>query len=356
MSSPITLTDLFAGAGGLTQGMRTASDRFVPMQAVEFETAPAATYRANHPGTDVWAGDILTWLDHGDQLSVDVVVGGPPCQGFSLMGKRDVNDERNLLWRAYAQAVERIQPAYFVMENVPQFYTSPEWEMFCEELEHGRLRDYEIAQPQILNSADYGTPQVRRRAIVLGTRRGMPALNYPQPTTPEPLTVRDGFAGIDPDAVAVVMPTGRVVNTGSGNQPGPYRSDELHVTQVYSEEYLERFAAIPVGGSRSDIPEHLRPARWRGADPTTVTDAFGRAHWDRPSVTLRTKFHQPDQGRYVHPDRNRGLTLFEGSRLQGFPDDYLWVGSKTAVARQIGNAVPVPLAAAVGCEIARLLS
>ncbi len=127
---------------------------------------------------------------------------------------------------------------------------------------------------------------------------------------------------------------------------GPYKTPELHVTVQPSAVSLERYRAIPPGGNRLDLPDRLKLPAWRG-QYTGAADVMGRLRWDRPFVTLRTEFFRPEKGRYLHPDEPRPLTHYEAARLQGFPDEYLWSGSKASLARQIGNAVPPPLAAAL---------
>lgn len=353
-STPIRITDLFAGAGGFTAGILSSDNRFEAVQAVEWDIDAAATYRENFSSAEVVNADITEWVDSGTFVDCDVIIGGPPCQGFSTLGKQEENDEKNLLWRQYAYVVEQIQPHYFVMENVPQFEKSPQKAVFLDEMEYGSLRNYR-ASFWTVNTADYGTPQTRKRMIVLGSRRDLAPLRLPAPThTPENYeTVRSAFAGLVPSVSDTELPV-RKVNAWGKNRPGPFRSDELHLTRKFSALSLSRFAEIPPGGNRFDLPYDLQAPCWR-KHTTGSADVMGRLHIDKPSITIRTEFNKPEKGRYLHPFEDRAITHHEATRLMGFPDDYLWVGSKTSIARQIGNAVPIPLGVEIGRQIAKAI-
>lgn len=343
----IRVLDLFAGAGGLSEGLRTGDPRFQTVCAVEMEPRAAATYAENHPEAHVYAGTIQDWLQNEAVPPVDVVVGGPPCQGFSALGKQDANDERNSMWRHYADAVARARPKFFVMENVPQFLTSPEFELLSEMVQPGSpLEDYDFTAT-VLNAADYGAPQLRRRAIVIGFLRSEGAPGLPEKTHGEAapyVTVRDAIAVLPP---VRPLPAGRERKQGGKSFAGPFRADELHVTRNYSDLSLKRFAEIPEGGNRFNLPDELKCKAWLGHD-TGSGDVMGRLHWDKPSVTIRTEFTKPEKGRYLHPKESRAITPYEGALLQGFPADYRFIGSVTEIVKQIGNAVPIPLGAALG--------
>lgn len=351
----LRVLDLFAGAGGLTAGMHAASARFRTVRAVELEPEAAATYQANY-GDVVYCGPIQTWLEQEEVPEVDVVVGGPPCQGFSTLGKRDVDDERNLLWRYYAETVRRARPQYFVMENVPAFLKSPQFSVFTEAFAPGgALEEYEF-EARVLNAADYGAAQVRKRVVVLGRHRDASAVVMPNAThTPEMYrTVRDAFEGdgrqaVPRHAAEFELPPGTVDRFGR-TMPGVFKASDLHVGRSYTDLSLERFRAIPYGGGRFDLPDELKAPCWR-KHRTGSGDVMGRLVWEKPSVTIRTEFFKPEKGRYLHPTQHRAITHFEAARIQGFDDDYKFVGSRTAIARQIGNAVPIPLGKALGREI-----
>ncbi|WP_103061756.1 DNA cytosine methyltransferase [Actinomyces qiguomingii] len=358
-STTIRVLDLFAGAGGLTAGFHEASDRFQSVAAVEMDPYAAASYHETFPDTDVYAGSIQHWLaEDAVPSGIDVVVGGPPCQGFSTLGKQDAEDERNRLWEQYAQVIRRAEPKFFVVENVPAFGKSPQYRDFLDATSPGGfLEDYSF-DFRVLNAADYGAPQTRKRAVLIGHHRDMSAPGFPEPThSPngdndlKPYeTVRDALRGVpakpDMDARFDEVRT----QVGSREVPGAFSPRELHISRNYSDQSRERFENIPEGGNRSNLPDHLKAPCWL-RHTTGSMDVMGRLHWDRPSVTIRTEFFKPEKGRYLHPVEHRAITHYEAALLQGFPETHRFIGSRTAIARQIGNAVPIPLGAAIARRI-----
>lgn len=354
----ITVLDLFAGAGGLTAGFHEASSRFHVERAVELDLAAAATFTATFGsafGHDVvYQGGVEDWLRDEDVPNVDLIVGGPPCQGFSMLGKRDAADKRNYLWQEYAATILRAQPKYFVVENVAAFAKSQQFRDFTESTQaDGILRDYTF-EWDILNAADYGAFQARKRAILIGRHRDLPAVGMPEPThVGQHRTVRQAFMNIVPTVTDTKL-DGRTKTFFGVELPGVFRPYELHVGREYAEISRLRFPEIPEGGNRFDLPDRLKAPCWLG-HTTGSGDVMGRLHWDKPSVTIRTEFFKPEKGRYLHPTEHRAITHYEAAVLQGFPDTHRFVGSKTAIAKQIGNAVPVPLGAAIGRHIASVL-
>ncbi len=323
------LIDLFSGCGGMTAGF-LATDRFDAVLAVETNPDAAHTYAANFGGEHLHLGPIQQLESFP---SADVVVGGPPCQGFSPLNRqREATASRNL-WREYWRALEAVRPAAFVMENVPELLNSDEFQSFAalaEEIGY-RLRG------EVLNAANFGVPQRRRRAIVVGVFSGDrdTEVPWPQPTHgPDReayVTVRDAFADVpsEPDGV------------------GWHRARNPRPASV------TRYKAVPPdGGNRHQMQEnldraglgHLVPRCWR-EHSTGSHDVFGRLWWERPAPTIRTEFYKPEKGRYLHPEAHRPITIWEGALLQSmgafvFPE----AQSMTAVGRQIGNAVPPLLA------------
>lgn len=347
-----TVLDLFAGCGGLTEGLasvRNKDARFVPVAAVELDPEAAATYAVNF-GAHVFQGDIADWIGLGVP-EVDIVVGGPPCQGFSTLGKQDPDDHRNKLWIRYAEAVAQARPLYFVLENVVPFIRSAQYQDLELQTEPGgMLEDYEFdAKPLIVRASDFGAAQDRRRAVVVGRRRDMPPIRLSTwpgaaPTTWDAIGDLPFFVhNTDlPDRRRSVPMANHTLEV-----PGIFLTSELHVTRNFSAVSLRRFRAIPPGGNRHDLPWDLRAPCWK-RHTTGSNDVMGRLDWDRPSVTIRTEFWKPEKGRYLHPLADRSITHQEAARLQGFPDDFRWCGTKTSIGRQIGNAVPVPLGRAIG--------
>jgi DNA (cytosine-5)-methyltransferase 1 len=365
MSDSPTMIDLFAGCGGMTVGFNREGFRSV--LAVEWDKAAAATYAANWGEGHTHWGDIAEVT--ADRIpSADVVIGGPPCQGFSNLGSKDVNDPRNKLWKEYLRFVQVARPQVFVIENVQRFSRSSEYQLLLEEANGGMLKDYELS-PGVLLAADYGVAQRRPRTIIIGSRIGK--IDLPPPThartpTLDGLlpweTVRSRIGGLDERPSTTELP--QVVTEYFGERmPGVFKGMDIHFGRQPTPISLERYDHVPPGGGRFNVPTHLLPRCWREKTSGT-TDVMGRMRWDAPSLTIRTEFFKPEKGQYLHPqwdaehpDRrvNRVITHYEASLLQDFPKDYLWCGTKTQIAKQIGNAVPAGLAAAIAGQVKKFL-
>jgi DNA (cytosine-5)-methyltransferase 1 len=350
-SAPLRFIDLFAGCGGLTTGFQRESG-YEPVAAIELDQFAASSYALNYGEAHLFAGDIADWLD-GEVPRADVVIGGPPCQGFSSLGTRNNRDPRNALWRRYVDVLLRVQPAYFVLENVSIFLKSGQFgSLLKETAPSGRLSNYRL-EFAVVNAAKFGVPQLRRRAIVIGSLRDLRAPGLPigqlEGKPAEYRTVRQAIGDVDFEVNGIDLPES-VVEVLGETVPGSFKTIDLHLGRRPSSISMERYKHIPEGGSRFDLPDHLLSRCWR-EHQTGSFDVMGRLHWDRPSVTIRTEFNKPEKGRYLHPEAHRPITHLEAARLQGFPDEYLWAGSKTSIAKQIGNAVPVPLAAALANHI-----
>lgn len=355
---PIRVLDLFAGAGGLSQGLRTGSDRYVTVRAVEMDKAAAASYAANHGKGTVYVGPIQDWLDSREALAVDLIIGGPPCQGFSTLGKQDEEDDRNILWRKYLETILLTRPKYFVVENVAAFMKSKQYEAFLAETsEFGMLRDFAF-HSRVVNAADYGAAQARRRTVIIGYLKSLGDPGFPEPThgpgrAMPYVTVDETFRGISlrPDGIELPRNSAHDLDA-KAEILGPFSVRDLHLGRNYTKLSLDRFATIPINGNRFDIPDSLLPECWKRHQSGSA-DVMGRLRADRPSVTIRTEFFKPEKGRYLHPTEDRAITHYEAALLQGFPEDYKFYGSKTAIARQIGNAVPIPLGVAIGRHLAQ---
>jgi DNA (cytosine-5)-methyltransferase 1 len=354
------MIDLFAGCGGMTAGF--VAEGFVPLLAVEHDLAAAATYAANFGEDHTFFGDIAD-LEDGKIPQADLVIGGPPCQGFSNLGSKDVDDPRNKLWKEYLRVVRLARPAVFVLENVERFSKSSEFAMLLSEADHGMIEEYELST-RVLLAADYGVAQRRPRTIVIGSRIGR--IELPDPThhrlgahgMSRWETVRSRIEGLPAVPATTELPR-RGHRVFGEEVAGPFRSLELHIGRRPTDLSLQRYDHVPPGGGRFDVPDHLLPRCWRDK-PTGTTDVMGRMRWDAPSLTIRTEFFKPEKGQYLHPQWdparrsnrvNRVITHLEAARLQDFPDDFLWCGSKVQIARQIGNAVPVGLARAIAARV-----
>jgi DNA (cytosine-5)-methyltransferase 1 len=341
--SRYTLIDLFAGCGGLTRGFED-SRRFRSIFAIESDPDAAETYRLNF-------GDHVAEVPIEDVAgfpAANVLVGGPPCQGFSLLNRDAVGFERRGLWQEYLRALKRIDPDAFVMENVPELLRSAEYAEFKKRAE--RL-DYRV-EGEVLNAADYGVPQRRRRAIVIGIRSGavpwprQTHAEHPSPADPyEPwVSFREAVAGLP------LRPDGK----------------DWHRARNPRPESVRRYKAVPRdGGDRFAMQrnldraglQNLVPRCWRDK-PTGTTDVFGRLWWDRPAYTIRTEFFKPEKGRYLHPSAHRPITVREAARCMSFPDDFALPEQQamTSVARQVGNAVPPLLAQRIAEALGEALS
>ena len=349
---PIRVLDLFAGAGGLSAGLHAASDRFKTVRAVEMDLAAAASYEATFGKNITYAGPIQKWLSEEDvPSSVDVIVGGPPCQGFSTLGKQNAEDDRNSLWEQYASTIVRARPKYFIVENVAAFAKSRQFKDFIDSVKpDGLLKEYDF-QYKVLNAADFGAPQARKRAVLIGHHRDLEFPGFPSPVSDDARrTVFDAIGHVSHIPDGIDLPPDREFEFEGRSFSGWFNPRELHLGRNYSPRSLERFAWIPEDGNRFNIPEPLLPPCWK-KHKTGSADVMGRLHWQKPSVTIRTEFFKPEKGRYLHPVADRAITHYEASLLQGFPADHKFVGSKTAIARQIGNAVPIPLGKAIAKQL-----
>lgn len=321
-----TFIDLFSGAGGLACGFERAGFRSV--WAVEIDLDAAATYKANF-GHAVFSGPI----EQVEEVPThaDLVVGGPPCQGFSPLGKmspRAAHEEMNQLWRQYLRIVEMAEPKVFVVENVPEFVRSAEAQRMMTLAEEW---GYEVISG-VLNAHHFGVPQKRRRGIIIASRVG-------QPRFPD----EGDFRATVRDAI--------------GDLPLQPTDQDWHLSRSPRPKSIERYRQVPPGGNRFDLMRNrpdITPQCWRNK-PTGSTDVFGRLEWDKPALTIRTEFFKPEKGRYLHPEADRPITHREAMRLQTFPDDFVWVGSRISVARQVGNAVPPKLAEAIAASVKTLL-
>lgn len=351
--------DLFCGAGGMSLGFspRFGHD-FEHVWANDFNRDAAATYNRSLAPV-CRCGDIREILQEREVPRADVVIGGPPCQGFSLLNKQRAQDPRKALWRPFAEVVERSGADIFVIENVPQLLGSTEHEAIAQAM---RDLGFRLAWSKLC-AADYGVPQARRRAFIIGCRFADPSPFFPPgrthfnpaeaskldfahyENTPQPWrTVRDAIGDLPP-------PVGIEIRT----EPGPL---DLHFGRNPSAKSILRYRAIPEEGmNRFDLqrraPE-LTPGCWI-RKKSGGTDLFGRLWWDRPAFTIRTEFFKPEKGRYLHPSQHRPITHREAARLQTFPDDFRFVGSKIEIAKQIGNAVPPRLAASVADCVTEML-
>lgn len=360
------LVDIFSGAGGMTLGFTEEfGHTFKPVWANDFNEYAAATYSRNF-GNHCLTGDILDILNDSNVKipKADVVIGGPPCQGFSLLNRNRQEDVRKQLWRPFLEVVKLTNAPVFVMENVPQLLGS---------FEHGEIigvaetLGYKLASAKLC-AADYGAPQTRWRAFIIGCRFTDPATVFPPKKThwnPN----GNGSATSNFNGEYIEEPQRwRTVRDVIFDLPSPVGTDiredlsplDLHFGRSPTLKSVRRYKAIPKEGmNRFDLqhraPE-LTPPCWI-KKKSGGTDLFGRLWWDKPAFTIRTEFFKPEKGRYLHPKEHRPITHREAARFQTFPDTFHFVGTKIEIAKQIGNAVPPLLAARIAdCVYALLAS
>lgn len=318
----LTSIELFAGAGLFGAAFKEAGVHAA--LAVEADPRARASFAMN-VGADAMSTDVRV-IDR--EVMADILLAGPPCQGFSTLGKRDHFDERNALSLCVADWAKSSSPAVVVVENVPPFLESQYWAKLKRRM---RRLGYESTE-WILNAADFGAPQLRVRAFGIFSRIGLP--EKPEPTATGYRTVREAFDGL----------------------PLKPDSNGLHVAPAPSVLALKRIKNIPPKGDKRDIlrkAPHLCPPSWlrMGAQ---ATDVWGRMNLDAPANTLRCSFQNASKGRYLHPTENRVVTLREGARLQGIPDTWEFHGDRSSIARQIGNGVPLALGRAVAQTVIHL--
>lgn len=346
----LTYVDLFAGGGGLSIGLENAG--FHLTHAVEVNEAARKTFAKNREGweeSDI-TGDIRE-VDNGEihdlvgQDSVDLVAGGPPCQGFSEVVSPDGSDERNHLFTHFIEWVDELEPEAALFENVRGMQKTAGGKFLDAVKASFDNLGYEVTH-RVVTSSNFGVPQHRRRLVVLATKKDND-LKFPL----------DGFE-LDPIQTPGVMDgIGDLPEVGPGEEATEYgmppqtqlqkdlRGDNQKITShqaaSHSEDMVEMVSHISDGGDRTEIPDDLQPS-------TGYHNSYSRLKSDEPAVAITSNMSKPSSARCIHPFQDRGLTPREGARLQAFPDHYEFVGGLVAQRKQIGNAVPPYLAEALG--------
>lgn len=384
-SSPqYTSVDLFSGAGGLTRGLHMGG--FESVAAVEHDKHAAKTYSHNFPDSDVYCDDIRN-IDANEILEkssikageLDLLAGGPPCQGFSVNAPvRSLDDPRNHLFLDFLRFAEVFKPKTILIENVPGIVTLEQGSVVKAIYHHLAKMGYKTTH-RILYAGHYGVPQTRFRTIFLATRIGTESIRHPFPTHNS--TARANFGGakqlcfhINPplndklsaqttvcDAISDLPE----IDQNSRVEEFPYRSlvssyqkhareGSNHVKNHYSSKIgnanKDRLRHIPQGGSWRDIPFELLPAGLKRARRSDHTKRYGRLHPNGLASTILTKC-DPHWGTFFHPMQDRIISVREAARLQSFPDSFHFLGSITEQYRQVGNAVPPLLAHAISQTI-----
>lgn len=341
--------DLFAGVGGMSEGFKMAG--FDIAFAVEFDKDIAQAYAKNHKGTDVYAEDICQ-IDvetlHKKHPHIDVIIGGPPCQGFSQKGKRlSLDDPRNFLFQQYVRFVKEFSPKYFVLENVPNIITTSDGYFKNQIVEAFEKLGYQVKYG-VLTATDFGVPQDRRRAVFIG-QLGENTVNLPK-SNGRHTTVKEAIYDLP------FIASGEGEETAKyDKQPTTEYQKEMrknckvlynHVATAHSKLALERLALIPKGAGKEVLPpEHRTKSIYSGTWCRLLEDGI--------AATITTRFDTPSSGRFTHPILDRCLTTREAARIQSFPDDFVFYGTKTIQMKEVGNAVPPLLAKAIALEIVK---
>lgn len=350
----LTAIDVFAGAGGLTVGLKRAGFRVVA--AVELESHSFAIYKANHPEVRCLKQDIASvsgsaLLEFAGTDRIDLLAGCPPCQGFTSLTSKYKNQEdpRNELVLEMARLTEEVQPRAVMVENVPGLVQKGG--VFCEQI-RSRLHalDYRLTSG-ILQVADFGVPQFRRRFVLLGGQGFEIAL--PEATHSGAPT--DGLAPWRTVRDAIEsMP--EPINLAEAKAKGPVECSDWHVVRKLSCKNIARIKAAKAGKTWTHIPEHLRPACHRDGY-IGFTNVYGRMEWDRPSPTITGGCTTFSKGRFGHPKADRTISVREAALLQTFPLDYrLDTPYMDYVCSMIGNALPCDFAEALSRQCVEQLS
>lgn len=351
--------NIFCGAGGLSEGFRQAGYNIIG--GLDFNRHAIATFSLNHPNAKAICADIRDVKS--EQLtnlgSIDVLAGGPSCQGYSTHGKRIIDDPRNFLFREFVRIARDVQPSWIVFENVKGMLHFNKG-MFRKQI-HEAFEElgYKIESELIL-AANFGVPQLRERVIFIATRTGAPIL-FPKethgPGRPKPLvTVYEAIGDLPSLGIGGVLPESDYPSPPLSEYQKLMRQNSdkitLHEAKPVSPHALSIISRIPQGKGIRHLPEEELPERFRkmrtisnGKLRKDCTTLYHRLSWDKPSYTITCYFRNVSAGSFTHPVDNRALSYREAARLQSFPDHYKF--SPSEIPRQIGNAVPPLLAKAL---------
>lgn len=324
--------DLFSGSGGFSLGFEWAG--FHNVFSVEYDHEICETYRYNFPDHNLIECDISQLenekiLELVQGQDIDVVVGGPPCQGFSMagnIGRRFVDDPRNHLFKEFVRVVELVKPKCFVMENVARLYTRLHGQTRNEIIASFEKIGY-IVDARIVNASEYGVPQNRNRVLFIGKKTDDATYNiaFPQKVHGEHLTIKDA---IDKYPFLESGETSNIPN---------------HEAMVHSAQMLNKMSYVKDGGNRDDIPEEIRPQKGD-------VRKYIRYDSTKPSICITG-----DMRKVFHYEQNRALTVRELAAIQTYPDSYVFLGSKIKQQQMVGNSVPPVLAKAIAEAIKTML-
>ena len=356
----LKVIDLFSGAGGLSQGFRDAGCDII--SAVEINKNLSQTFRNNFKKTKIFEEDISKVKSKDllvNESKVDIVIGGPPCQGFSMSGKRIrgngifLNDKRNKLFKEFVRIINDLKPKIFLMENVPGILN-----IFQGKTKNQILSIFESigydAKVKVLLAADYGVPQLRKRAFFIGNNLGIdPEFLFPPKINKDYITVEDAIFDLP------------FIKSGQGEFETIYKkkpSTEYqkkmragvkklynHISTKHDDKIINIIKMLKEGEGRNNLPKKFQTK-------SIHSGSYMRIVKNKPSYTITTRFDTPPVGRVTHPIADRALTAREAARLQSFPDDFIFIGKRTHVGIQIGNAVPPLLAYEIAKNLKNRLS
>ena len=345
--------DLFSGAGGFSAGLDEVCG-IKTVEAVDFDEYATETFKKNFPDTHVITGDITNKsikkeiIDIAKDRKVNMIIGGPPCQGFSLKGKNlGMDDPRNFLFLEYFELVKEIKPEVFIIENVKNILNSENGYFKNQIIEKFSSLGYMINYG-VLNAKNFGVPESRERAIIIGSKTRCIDLPIGNDKI---VTVREAISDLSYLASGEGAFESDYINKPESAYQRKLRAKKLynHQATSHSKVALEKLAMIPPEGDKTSLPKELY-----GKQKFATT--WSRLRWDTFSPTIDTRFDTPSNGRNSHPVLNRAITPREAARIQSFKDDFIFYGPKTAVCKQIGNAVPPFLAKAIGEAVIKAYS
>lgn len=344
--------DLFAGCGGLSKGFMDAG--FKVLVGVDNDQAALNTFELNHNGAIGLNADLSKQetFDEIKQLAagkaIDVVIAGPPCQGFSVTGPRNFDDPRNKLYLAVIELVKQYNPKGFIIENVPGMAMMYEGQVKDEILRRFRSMGYNT-ECKILLAADYGVPQMRKRLIFMGVRKDIGKPEFPEPLLkPEAyVTCRDAISDLPSRNNELGTEIDKYTQEPKTEYQRKMRGNctvlHNHVATAHKQFVKDTIALVPEGGNYKDLPEGWGESR-------TFHEAWTRYDGRKPSKTIDTGHRN-----HFHYEYNRVPTIRENARLQSFPDDFVFTGTKTQQNRQVGNAVPPLLGYALGKKLLSII-
>lgn len=345
MNQGYTVVDLFCGCGGLSKGFSSAG--YNVLLGIDHWEDALCTYSKNHPDTKILLEDLSELMPDSPKVGlqigdVDVIIGGPPCQGFSVAGKHIIDDERNKLYKSFVRFVANYQPKAFVMENVPQILTIGNGAIKQEILKDFESLGYIVAI-KVLCAADYGVPQNRRRAFFVGLKNE--TFQFPRKTQKNHITVSEAISDLPEESVEdgdaySALPLSDYQRLMRLNSKGIYN----HSATVHTVKTKKIIAMVPDGGNYLDLPKHLHNTR-------KVNIAWTRMNSQKPCFTIDTGHNH-----HFHYKYNRVPTARESARIQSFPDNFVFYSGKTSQLKQIGNAVPPLLAEAVARQLLTYLN